>query len=130
GSEIKSLRNKPINFRARNVELRAGEFCLLGVLIRPYVQSSIYGLSDPSRSRKLLLHMRETAQLTPRMRERGVTCIPTGVYLQSGLPQVDIVRAKGKKLYDKRAASAKRDAEREIRQALKNRYDSRALTFG
>ncbi|MFO7320950.1 MAG: SsrA-binding protein SmpB [Chloroflexota bacterium] len=123
GSEIKSIRNNQINLRDGYVEPRDGELWLVGVHITPYEQSGIYGYSEPTRPRKLLLHKREIAQITERMRERGYTCIPTMVYLKNGLAKVEIALAKGKKLYDKRAAIAKRDAEREIRQALKNRYD-------
>lgn len=123
GSEIKSIRNNQINLREGYVEARDGELWLVGVHITPYEQSGIYGYSEPTRPRKLLLHKREIAQIIERMRERGYTVVPTMVYLKNGRAKVEIALAKGKKLYDKRAAIAQRDAEREIRQAIKNRYE-------
>ena len=121
GTEIKSIRANQINLREGFVEERSGELWLLGVHVTPYAQAGIYGAVDPVRPRKLLLHKREIAQIIDRIRERGLTCVPTMVYLQKGRAKVEIALAKGKKLYDKRESIAKRDAEREIRQAMKER---------
>ena len=123
GSEIKSIRNHQINLRDGFVQEKGGEIWLMGVHITPYKQSGIYGFTEAVRPRKLLLHKREIAQILSRIRERGYTCVPTMVYLKNGKAKVEIALAKGKKQYDKREAIAKRDSDREIRQALKERYN-------
>jgi SsrA-binding protein len=121
GSEIKSIRQNRISLQDGFVQERDGELWLLGVHISPYEQASIFGHSDPLRPRKLLLQKREIARIITRLRERGYTAVPTQVYLERGLAKVEIALAKGKRLHDKRQTIAKRDAEREIRRALKDR---------
>lgn len=121
GSEIKSIRNNQVNLRDGFVEERGGELWLLNVHVTPYEQAGTYGKADAVRPRKLLLHKKEIAQIVSRIRERGYTCVPTMLYLKNGRAKVEVALARGKKLYDKRASIAKRDADREIRQALKER---------
>ena len=121
GSEIKSIRANRISLQEGYVEYRADELWLIGVNISPYEQAGTYGKVDPMRTRKLLLHKKEIAQITSRMRERGYTVVPTMVYLKAGRAKIEIALAKGKKQYDKRADIAKRDSDREIRKALKER---------
>ena len=99
----------------------SGELWLMNVHISPYEQAGVYGYVDPMRPRKLLLHKKEIAQIISKIRERGYTVVPTMVFLQRGRAKIEIALAKGKKQYDKRADLAKRDSEREIRQALKDR---------
>ncbi len=122
GSEIKSIRQHNINLREGFVQERYGELWLIGVHISPYEQASTFSHHDPTRPRKLLLHKKEIAQIIDQSRERGYTIIPTMIYLDRGLAKVEIALAKGKKLYDKRAAIAKRDSDREIRRALKEDF--------
>lgn len=121
GSEIKSIRANRISLQEGYVEYRGGELWLLDVHISPYEQAGIYGKVDPLRVRKLLLRKKEIAQIAARVRERGYTVIPTMVYLKDGRAKIEIALAKGKKQYDKRADIAKRDSDREIRKALKER---------
>lgn len=121
GSEIKSIRASRISLQDGYVEERGGELWLMDVHISPYEQAGTYGRFDPMRPRKLLLHKREIAQIISRIRERGYTCVPTMVFLERGKAKVEIALARGKKLYDKRQDIARRDSEREIRQALKER---------
>ncbi len=122
GSEIKSIRANNINLRDGFVQERNGELWLIGVHISPYEQASLFGHHDPTRPRKLLLHRKEIAQIIDRSRERGYTVIPLMVFLQRGRAKVEIALARGKKQYDKRDAIAKRDADREMRRALKEDY--------
>src|SRR5215510_3948866 len=122
GSEIKSIRANHINLGDGFVQEKNGELWLLGVHISPYEQASSFSRHDPVRPRKLLLHKKEIAQIIAQSRERGYTVVPTMVYLERGRAKVEIALAKGKKLYDKREAIAKRDSEREIRRALKEDY--------
>jgi len=121
GSEIKSIRANRIGLQEGYVEERGGEMWLIDVHITPYEQAGIYGKVDAVRPRKLLLHKKEIAELTTRMRERGYTVVPIMVYLERGLAKVEIALAKGKKQYDKRADIAKRESDRDIRKALKER---------
>ena len=121
GAEIKSIRANRINLQEGFVQERDGELWLLNVNISPYEQAGVYGYVEPMRPRKLLLHKKEIAQIISKTRERGYTVVPTMVFLQRGKAKIEIALAKGKKQYDKRADLAKRDSEREIRQALKDR---------
>ena len=121
GSEIKSIRANRIGLQEGYVEERGGEMWLIDVHITPYEQAGIYGKVDAVRPRKLLLHKKEIAELTTRMRERGYTVVPASVYLKGGRAKVEIALAKGKKQYDKRADIAKRESDRDIRKALKER---------
>jgi SsrA-binding protein len=122
GSEIKSIRANRINLQEGFVQERDSELWLMGVHITPYEQAGVYGYVDPLRPRKLLLHKKEIARIISRIRERGYTVVPTMVFLQRGKAKVEIALAKGKRQYDKRADLAKRDSDREIRQAIKERY--------
>lgn len=122
GSEIKSIRANRVTLGDGFVQERDGELWLMNVHITVYDEASIFGHSDPLRPRKLLLHKREIAQIISRIRERGYTAIPTQIYLQRGRAKVEIALGRGKKLYDKRDAISKRDAERQIRRALKEDY--------
>ena len=119
GSEIKSIRANKVSLRDGFVQERAGELWLMNVHIAAYEQAGIFGHSDPLRPRKLLLHKREIAQIITRIRERGYTVVPTMIYLSSGRAKIEIALARGKRQYDKRDAISKRDAERQIRRALK-----------
>jgi SsrA-binding protein len=122
GSEVKSIRNNRVNLRDGFVQEFDDELWLMNVHISPYEQGSTFGHADPLRPRKLLLHRREINRIISRIQERGYTVVPTQLYLERGLAKVEVALAKGKKLYDKRQTMAKRDAERQIDRALKERY--------
>lgn len=122
GSEIKSIRANRLNLRDGFVQERDRELWLMNVHISPYEQASMFGHDDPMRPRKLLLHKREIAQIMDWIREKGYTAVPTMLYLRRGLAKVEIGLAKGKKLYDKRDTMKKREANRQIERALKERY--------
>lgn len=121
GSEIKSVRANRISLQEGFVQAREGEVWLLNVHIATYEQAGVFGHDDPLRPRKLLLNKREIARIITRVQERGYTIVPTQVYIERGLAKVQIALARGKRMYDKRASIAKRDADREIRRALKDR---------
>lgn len=122
GSEIKSVRANKVSLQDGYVAERGGELWLMGVHISPYQYAGVFGHDDPIRPRKLLLHRREINKISSQLRERGFTAVPLQIYLERGLAKVEIALAKGKRLYDKRQSIAKRDADREIRRNLKNRY--------
>ena len=113
GSEIKSIRAGQISLAEAYVRLDGHEAWLVDAHIAPYEQASINN-HYPRRPRKLLLHRNEIRKLWIDIRQKGVTIIPIKVYLKDGRAKVEIAVAKGKKNYDKRAAIAKRDIEREL----------------
>ena len=121
GSEIKSIRNHNINIGDGFVQEKENELWLMNTHIAPYKEAHNFGHSDPRRPRKLLLHRREINRIITRIREAGVTAIPLQVYLERGRAKVEIGVARGKRQYDKRADLAKRDANRQIERALKER---------
>lgn len=124
GTEIKSIRAGRVNLSDGYVQPKDGELWLLNVHIAPYDPAGRYG-HDPLRPRKLLLHRREIDRLTSRVRERGYTIVPVRLYLKGGVAKVEIALARGKRKYDKREAIAKRDVQREIERALKERTKER-----
>ncbi|MAU09674.1 MAG: SsrA-binding protein [Anaerolineaceae bacterium] len=121
GSEIKSIRDNKVNLADGFVQERGGELWLMNTHIAPYEKAHTYGHTDPRRPRKLLLHKREINQIITQIRESSYTAVPTTLYLERGLAKVEIAIARGKRMYDKRQAIAKRDAQRDIERALRNR---------
>lgn len=122
GSEIKSIRAGQVSLSQAYVTVDDGEVWLVNAHIAPYEQANRYN-HDPLRPRKLLLHQSEIRKLWDSVRQKGVTIVPLRIYLKDGRAKAEIALAKGKKLYDKRADLAKRDAQREIeRQISKREY--------
>lgn len=119
GSEIKSIRAGQMSIQESYVDIVNGEEAwLIEANIAPYVQANRFN-HDPKRKRKLLLHKKQIRELWNKIRIKGMTVVPTRVYLKDGRAKIEIALAKGKKAYDKRATIAKRDearsAERETR---------------
>jgi SsrA-binding protein len=121
GSEIKSIRAGRVSIQEGYVLFKDGEAWLVNVHIAPYDPASQQG-HDPRRRRKLLLHRRQIDRLQSQSREKGYTVIPIRLYLKEGRAKVEIALARGKKLYDKRQAIAKRDSKRQVERALKERH--------
>ncbi len=120
GTEIKSIRAGRVNLGDAYVRPEAGELWLLNAHIARYEAGS-YASHEPMRPRKLLLHRKEINALTSKVVERGLTLVPTRLYVKDSLAKVEVALAKGKKLYDKRESIARREAEREIGRAVKRR---------
>jgi len=120
GTEIKSIRAGRVNLSDGYVQPRHGELWLFNVHIAPYDPAGRYG-HEPRRPRKLLLHRKEINRLISRVLERGYTIVPIRLYLKGGLAKVEIALARGKRKYDKRQTIAKRDAQRDMERALKER---------
>lgn len=118
GSEIKSIRAGRISLAEAYVQVDGQEAWLMDAHIAPYEPSSAFN-HEPRRPRKLLLHSSEIRSLWNDVRKKGITIVPTRVYLKKGLAKVEIAVARGKKLYDKRHEIAKRDAEREIERQMR-----------
>jgi SsrA-binding protein len=118
GSEVKSLRQGGATLQEAFARLRNGEIWLEGMHIPPYKDAS-YNNHEPLRSRKLLLKKREIAEIRKGLERKGLTLVPTRLYLKDGFIKVAVALARGKKLYDKRQDEAKRDAKRQMERALR-----------
>lgn len=121
GSEVKSLRERSAQITDAFVLIRGGEAWLHGMHIQPYSHTGAWG-QDPDRKRKLLLHRRQIDYLAGKLKVKGVALVPLELYFdEHNRVKLRIGLARGKKLYDKRADMAKRDSDREIARALKER---------
>jgi SsrA-binding protein len=122
GSEIKSIRAGQVSLAEAYVRVDGQEAWLEDAHIAPYEQAGRYN-HEPRRPRRLLLHRREIRHLWDEVRQKGMTIVPTRIYIKNGRAKLEIAVAKGKKLYDKRQTIAKRDAEREIERDFRHRGD-------
>jgi SsrA-binding protein len=120
GTEVKSLRAGQASLQRAFADLRDGEIWLVGAHIPEYAQGNVAN-HDPDRERKLLLHRREIDSLLGKVRERGLTLVPTRLYFKNGRVKVEIALARGKEARDKRRDIAERDARRQIERELKSR---------
>lgn len=119
GTEVKSIRMSKVNLSEGYISIDNAEAYLKQVHISPYEQGNIFNV-DPLRVRKLLLHNYEIKKLIGETTLKGYTIVPIKMYLKRGKVKLEIGLAKGKKLYDKREALAKKDVERRIQRELKN----------
>ena len=120
GSEIKSIRARQISIKEAYVRVTEREAWLVNAHIALYNPASMQN-HEPRRERKLLLRRKQILKLWDEVRLKGLTIVPTQVYLSKGRAKAEIALAKGKRKYDKRQVIAKRDAEREMRRAQKER---------
>jgi SsrA-binding protein len=120
GTEVKSLRDHRVNLRDSYARIKNGEAFLHGVHIGAYAPAGQFSHAE-TRPRKLLMHRREIDRLWGRVRERGYSLVPLKIYFKDGRAKVEIALAKGKRLYDKRAAIARKTSRREIERTLKGR---------
>jgi SsrA-binding protein len=120
GSEIKAIRAGQISLKEAYVRTDGRDAWLVGAHIAPYDPASRAN-HDPLRERKLLLHRKEIDELYEEVKRNGSTIVPLQVYLKKGRAKLEISVAKGKKKWDKRQDIAKKDAEREMARALKQR---------
>ena len=122
GTEVKSLRAGTVNLKDAYCRIENGELFTFGMHVSPYDHGNVFN-RDPLRPRKLLMHKREIARLLGQVTRDGCTLIPLSLYFSGSRVKVELGLCKGKKLYDKRDASAKRSADREIERASKGKYD-------
>ena len=120
GTEVKSLRMGKGSIKESYVRIRNEEVVILGMHISPYEKGNIFN-RDPLRERKLLMHKKEIRKLQGKLTEKGYTLVPLQVYFSGSLVKVEIALAKGKKLYDKREAIAKKDAMRDLERSFRDR---------
>ncbi len=117
GTEVKSIRLSMINLKDSFAKFINGELWLVSTHITEYKFGNINN-HDPKRNRKLLLNKRELKKLFVKVKEKGFTLIPLRVYLKNGFIKIEIGVCKGKKLYDKRESSKKREADIEMQRNL------------
>ncbi|UCG80175.1 MAG: SsrA-binding protein SmpB [Desulfobacterales bacterium] len=120
GTEVKSLRLGRVNIKDSHATVRGGEVFLYNMHIATYPFAA-YGNHDPLRPRKLLLHREEIKRLTGKVKEKGQTLIPLKVYFQGGKAKVTLALAKGKRKHDKRNAIRRREEQRELDRAKRER---------
>ena len=120
GTEVKSIREGRCNLKDSYGQIRQGEAWLLNAHISPYSHGNREN-HEPTRTRKLLLHRKEIDKLAGKAQEKGLTLVPTKMYLKNGRVKLELAVAKGKKLYDKRETEKRREADREARAMMKQR---------
>jgi len=119
GTEIKSIRAGRVNFRQAYAHPNNGELWLFNAHIARYAAGSHYN-HEPTRPRKLLLHRKQIDRLVGELTQKNLTLVPLRLYIKDGVAKVELGIARGKKLYDKREAIARREVEREMERALKS----------
>ena len=121
GTEMKSIRKKRLNLKDSYGTVVRGEIFLEGVHISPFKEGNYFN-HEPLRTRKLLLHKRQISRLIGKIKEEGFTLVPLSFYFnESGKVKVSLGLAKGKKLYDKRYILARKESDRQIERALKEK---------
>jgi len=121
GTEIKSLRRGRANLSDAFATIRNGEMFIHNMHISPFEEGNRSNPSDPTRARKLLMHKQQIHKLLGESKREGYTIVPLKVYVRNGYAKLLIGMGKGKKQYDKRADAAKKDAQRDIQRALREK---------
>ena len=118
GTEVKSVRMGKCSIREAFVRIEDGQMYIYGMHISPYEKGNIFN-RDPLRVRRLLMHRKEIRRIEQKIREKGMTLVPTEGYFKDALIKVQVGLARGKKLYDKRADIAKKDLRRSTERSFK-----------
>lgn len=121
GSEVKSFREGKVQLRDSFARAQDGEVWLHGMHVAPYGYTSGFGMFDPDRARKLLLHKREIRELARETQQGPLTLVPLSAYFKDGRAKVEIALARGRRAYDKRRAIADREAKEEARREMGTR---------
>lgn len=121
GTEIKSLRNARSNISDAFATIRNGEIQIHNMHISPFEQGNRSNPTDPTRTRKLLMHKAQISKLLGLSKQEGYSIVPLKVYVRNGYAKLLLGLGKGKKQYDKRDTAAKRDAQRDIQRAMKEK---------
>jgi len=117
GTEVKAAKDGKIQLKDAFAEIERNEAWLLNAHISQYSHGNREN-HEPTRRRKLLLHREEIDKLLGKTREKGLTLIPTKMYLKNGRIKCELALAKGKKLHDKRETERKKEMESEARAAM------------
>ncbi|MCZ8522210.1 MULTISPECIES: SsrA-binding protein SmpB [Paenibacillus] len=121
GTEIKSLRLGKANIGDAFATIRNGEAFIHNMHISPFAQGNRFNPEDPTRARKLLLRKEQISKLLGQAKQEGYTIVPLKVYVRNGYAKLLIGLGRGKKQFDKRESAAKKDAQREIARALREK---------
>lgn len=121
GTEIKSVRANQVSLQRAFVQSRDEELWLMDANIAQYIHGNREN-HEPTRPRKLLLHRREVNHILTNLAQKGLTVVPTRLYLRGGRAKVEIALARGKRKFDKREDIARRDADRQVERALREKY--------
>jgi SsrA-binding protein len=120
GTEIKSVRQRKVNIAEAYARVDKGEMWLIGAHIAEYTQGNRNNHA-PTRTRKLLLHRDQIAELTGLQAAKGLTIVPLRLYLRNGMAKLELGVARGKKTHDKRRTIAERDMRRQLERDTKER---------
>ena len=120
GTEVKSMRAGRCNLKESYIRIEGNSAFIEGMHVSPYAQGNIFN-QDPVRKRRLLLHRKEINRLRAAISREGYTVVPLKVYFSRSYVKLDIALAKGKKLYDKRDAIAKKDQQRDAQRQFAQR---------
>ena len=118
GTEVKAIRMGKCSIKESFIRIERGQVYIYGMHISPYEKGNIFN-KDPLRVRRLLMHKTEIRRLDSKLAEKGLTLVPLQVYFKGSLVKVEIGLARGKKLYDKRQDTAKKDMKREVERDYK-----------
>ena len=119
--KLSQLNLGKVNLKDSYANISNGECYVYNMHISPYEHGNIFN-KDPLRDRKLLLNKKEINKLFGLTKQKGYSLVPISLYFKGSLVKVELGIGKGKKLYDKRQDIAKKDAERRINQAMKQKY--------
>ena len=119
GTEVKSIRGGKVNLKDSYARVKNGEVFVIGMHVSPYEMGNIFN-RDPFRDRRLLLHKSEIRKLQAATMQDGFALVPLSLYFKDGRVKLELAIARGKKLYDKRASTAERDAKRNMDRALRD----------
>ena len=120
GTEVKALRDGKATLQRAFADIRDGELWLVGAHIAEYTQGNLAN-HDPDRDRKLLMHRGEIDSLIGKVKERGLTLVPTRLYFKNGRVKVELALARGKDVRDKRRDLQTREAQRDMERAFRGR---------
>lgn len=120
GSEVKSLRLSQASLKESFGMVRDGQIYLINSYIAPYVEANNFN-HNPKRERKLLMHRKEINRLITKSQAKGYTIVPLKIYFSKKYAKLELGLGKGKKNIDKREDIKRRDAEREMERAIKNK---------
>ena len=118
GTEVKSIRMGKCSIKEAYIKIENGEVFIYGMHISPYEKGNIFN-KDPVRPRRLLMHKREINKLQAYVQQDGLALIPLSVYFKNSRVKIEVGLCRGKKNYDKRDSTAKRDAKRDMDRAMK-----------
>jgi SsrA-binding protein len=120
GAEVKSIRDGKVSLQEAYAEVREDEAWIVGMRINPYPLATHFE-PDPTRTRRLLLHKKEIKRMKAQTEEKGLTIVPLKIYFRGKVCKLELAVARGKKLYDKRESIKKRDSDRKIMRAMRER---------